>query len=131
MAFLPLASGGLIELARNGSLCLLADYTGVSAERCVKPLGLIISFSWLPSPYIVLCDFYFSLYSRKKKKKSMVPKIKILRGSWSTGAFKSVKQCSNSSLEPVFSSLILLLKNMFKRISPGGSMRLYQSAGIG
>lgn len=37
-ALCPCASGGLIELAGNSSLCLLAYYTGFSAKRCVKPL---------------------------------------------------------------------------------------------
>lgn len=35
---------------------------GVSSPSC-----LIISFRWLPSLYSILCGFYFSLYSRKKK----------------------------------------------------------------
>lgn len=57
----------------------------------------------------------------------MVPSIKIPRGTWSTEAFKGVKQGGDFSVEPVCYGLIFLLKNKYKRISPGSSLRPYQS----
>lgn len=66
-------SGGLTELLRNSSLCLLADCnlqdTRVSAKRCVRPLMSHQKLLWFLSPHIVLCGFYFSLDARKEKKK--------------------------------------------------------------
>ena len=131
LVFFTPISGGLIKLARNSSLCFLTDCnlpnTGVSAKRYVKPH--MSHYKLFLAPITAYCSLWFLFLPvcQGEKKSSMVPRIKYPRGICNTGAFKGVKQCGPSSSRPGCYGLNLLLKHKFRRIFPGGCVRLPQS----